>query len=301
MDGGEAWRSTRCAGGLQDKAMINSLMLRFRPIAPKPAVGAPLLGRSPAFNDNTIVSARRTKRKYVRVRRSCKEANKGRERTVAKEELKSKSATTLQLLEENRADQRVPSKGGAWCSASTSVYSHTVTVTDKEDREAINPFIRLNLNLNLMNDRNQALGQMAVMPPVRKSVETLVTVECVSETCMDALGLGYTDMEKLTNLGGDSCPGFVSDGLNRVVWVNRAFRKMFMSLDHQDKEEPPEMEVRLVMRERLAYSAFTCQLKVQYTWWKEKFSQMVPCDAWRMDGGGFAWRLDVKAALSLGR
>ncbi|KAK7858074.1 hypothetical protein CFP56_014543 [Quercus suber] len=34
---------------------------------------------------------------------------------------------------------------------------------------------------------------------------------------------------------------------------------------------------------------------------KERSSITLPCDVWRMDGGGFAWRLDVKAALSLGR
>ncbi|KAI9076030.1 hypothetical protein K1719_041964 [Acacia pycnantha] len=296
MNGGEGWRSMRCAAGGQDKTMINTLMPRFRPIAPKPAAGGPLLGRSPTFKDNDIISLRRTKRKYVRVRRSCKESNKDRERTVAKEEVKSRSATTLQLLEENRAEQKVSSKGGAWCS----VTSHTVTVTDKEEEEASNPFIRLSLNLNLMNnDGKEALGQTAVMPPPSKTVETWVTVEYVSETCMEALGLGCTDTEKLANLGRDTCPGFVSDGLNRIVWVNRAFRKMVMSRNND--EETPEMEVRLVMRGALAYSAFTCQVKVQYTWGKEKCSQMVPCDAWRMDGGGFAWRLDVKAALSLGR
>ncbi|KAK4282270.1 hypothetical protein QN277_013667 [Acacia crassicarpa] len=298
MNGAEGWRSTRCAGGGQDNTMINTLMPRFRPIAPKPAAGGPLLGRSPTFKDNAIISLRRPKRKYVRVRRSCKESNKDRERTVAKEEVKSRSATTLQLLEENRAEQQVSSKGGAWFSASTSMYSHTVTVTNKEEEEARNPFIRLNLNL-MNNDGNEALGQTAVMPPRRTTVETWVTVEYVSETCMEALGLGCTDTEKLANLGGDSCPGFVSDGLNRIVWVNRAFGKMVMSRNND--EETPEMEVRLVMRGPLAYSAFTCQVKVQYTWGKEKCSQMVPCDAWRMDGGGFAWRLDVKAALSLGR
>ncbi|XP_054802260.1 uncharacterized protein LOC129306001 [Prosopis cineraria] len=293
MDGGEGWRSVRCAGSVQDKTMINRLMLRFRPIAPKPEVGGPLLGPSPTFRDIAVVPARRTKRKYVRVRRSGKESKNGRERSVAQlEELKSRSETTLQLLQENRAEQRVSSKGGAWDSA--SMY---------ECQEDGGPFIRLNLNLNLnlMNDREEALGEIAVMSPRRKEAETWVTVDYVSETCMDALGLGRTDMENLTNLGGDTCPGFVSDRLNRVVWVNRAFRKMVMGLNHHEDEEPPEMEVRLVMRERLAYSAFTCQLKVQYTWWKGKFSQMVPCDAWRMDCGGFAWRLDVKAALKLGR
>lgn len=262
------WASIRCADGAHDNTIVNSLiMLRYRPIAPKPtsSVGS-LLPGSPPILQNGTVSARRTKRKYVRVRRNSRtrtrgfNSNKGRASSMASEELKNNNRSvvdTLQLLPENPTVQN-PS-------------SENHIPKGSLDRTAPTPI-------------------------------TLVTVEFMNSSddkCMDARGLGYTDLEKLTNLGVDTCPGFVSDGLNRVVWVNGAFRKMVRT-----KNEEEEMEVRLVMKERLimSYWAFTCQAKVQYTWTKEKYSQMVvPCDAWRMDGGGFAWRLDVKAALSLGR
>lgn len=289
MDGGEGWGSIRCAGGVQDKTIMNRIMLRFRPIAPKPAAGGPLHGGSPGLKENVIVS-QRTKRKYVRVRRSTinRGFNKTREKpSVAGEDLKDRSAVTLQLLPEIRiVEQKLASNGGSWCSK-----------LNKQDGEDGNPLIRL--NLNLMSDNDGPLDQTGVMSQRMKTVEMWVTVEYVRETCMDARGLGCTDMERLKNLEVDTCPGFVSDGLNRVVWVNGAFRKMVRL--EEEEEAAPEMEVRLLVRERLAYRALTCQVKVQYTWWKEKYSQRVPCDAWRMDGGGFAWRLDVKAALSLGR
>ncbi|KAJ6776897.1 hypothetical protein OIU74_000971 [Salix koriyanagi] len=65
--------------------------------------------------------------------------------------------------------------------------------------------------------------------------------------------------------------------------------------------------VRLVIKEKLlrfvdCASAFSCWVRLQNSWQKEKCSKTaVPCDVWRMDFGGFAWRLDVDSALSLGR
>ena len=107
----------------------------------------------------------------------------------------------------------------------------------------------------------------------------------------------------MRSLEVDSCPGFVSDGWNRVMWLNGAFKRM-VTMTWQ-----PEIAVWLAMNEELPYthSAFTCQVKLRYTTVGDKdnskenycYSQIVPCDLWRMDGGGFAWRLDVKAALTL--
>ena len=53
----------------------------------------------------------------------------------------------------------------------------------------------------------------------------------------------------------------------------------------------------------LTHSAFTCRVRVVQcdTLGKERSSLTLPCDVGIMDGGGFAWRLDVKAALCLGR
>ena len=129
--------------------------------------------------------------------------------------------------------------------------------------------------------------------------ESWVTVEYVTGTCMDGVGFGSTDVERLRNLDGDTCPGFVSDGMNRVRWVNGAFKRMV----RQQGQESWEIRIWLVIKDRLpySYSTFSCHVKLQYWWGRDKYTQMLPCDVCRMDGGGFAWRLDVGAALTLGR
>ena len=107
----------------------------------------------------------------------------------------------------------------------------------------------------------------------------------------------------------DTCPGFVSDRLGRVTWTNGAYRKMMM-MGHHDHDHHEvamwlvikEESLREIMARTLSYTSFTCRVRlVQYnTRGKERSSITLPCDVWRMDGGGFAWRLDVKATLSLG-
>ena len=112
-----------------------------------------------------------------------------------------------------------------------------------------------------------------------------------------------------TGRRGDTCPGFISDGSGRVTWTNDAYRKMARDNIPEEDGSPENMSgdsfqviVRLVMKDRpmLTYPAFTCRVKLQFTCQdRERSSVTVPCDAWRMDNGGFAWRLDVKAALCL--
>ncbi|PKI53308.1 hypothetical protein CRG98_026336 [Punica granatum] len=143
--------------------------------------------------------------------------------------------------------------------------------------------------------------------PILRKVEAWVMVECVMDTWVDGYAIGRTDEEKRRNLAADTCPGFVSDGLGRVTWTNAAFRQTV-----GQGEPGVDVAVCLVMKDQgvpvtvglLAQAAaFTCRVRMQYACGKEKAgsSLTLPCDVWRMDGGGFAWRLDVKAALSLGR
>ncbi|GAU44992.1 hypothetical protein TSUD_184930 [Trifolium subterraneum] len=120
-----------------------------------------------------------------------------------------------------------------------------------------------------------------------------VTVECVTDAWVEGEGLGSTDEEKKVNLSLDTCPGFISDGYGRVTWINGAYREMM-----------GEGIVALVMKVNgvILYPSFTCRVRVvQFACGsgRERNSLTVPCDVWRMNCGGFAWRLDVKAALSL--
>ncbi|KAK8274736.1 hypothetical protein V6Z11_D10G092700 [Gossypium hirsutum] len=152
-----------------------------------------------------------------------------------------------------------------------------------------------------------ASDHMAVMglpnPGRMTVVESWVMVESVTETCIEEEEMEKcTDQEKMKNLVKDTCPGFVSDGLNRVFWVNQAYRNM-VGLDQDGEQERAATAVGLVLKDGLTFpcGAFSCRVWLRYVDGKGKnYSKTVPCDVWKLSSGGFAWRLDVNAALSLG-
>lgn len=135
----------------------------------------------------------------------------------------------------------------------------------------------------------------------RVVVASWVKVECVMDTWQVGWypygRMGRTDEERVRSLEGDTCPGFVSDGLNRVRWTNAAYRRMVAGGGEVAAWLVVEEEVELPIA-AVAVVGFTCRVRV-VTCGNEKASTTVPCDVWRMDCGGFAWRLDTAAALSL--
>ncbi|CAB4275279.1 unnamed protein product [Prunus armeniaca] len=295
MEGGDGWQMLRCAGGEVDKSVTtNRTMLRFRPIAPKPVdTGA----TAPTGNKNSVLTSGRKKRKYVRVQNnSGYTRRKKKEQEITKDDLAAPPngvVRTLQLLPESTVTDH-STDGGSWYEL-----DHTVSNNNK------NPPIGEDQGLPMW--LSSYMGGGCSDPTVgmqlqEMMVKSLVTVECVTGTCMNVqgtFGVGRcTDADRMRNLEGDACPGFISDGENRVQWLNGAFKRMVSQGNYTS-----EIAVWLAIKEKLPYThwAFTCQVKLQYMVGKEKYSRMVPCDLWRMDGGGFAWRLDVKAALTLGR
>ncbi|KAF5457359.1 hypothetical protein F2P56_021466 [Juglans regia] len=297
MDGGYRWQVgiNGAAGGQQDKTIINRVMLGFRPIAPKPATGG-----SGLLTDNKnhpFVSKRRKKRKYVRVRKN----NDGRKRKkmVPEEEFidhgLDRTVLTLQLLPE-RAQNKDLDAGGSLSKFDPP--AHKVAVENNQDLDLQ---MWMNGNKWVFGSVNCGVGSdhTVVMPQIRTVAESLVTVESVTDTCMDVRELGCTDSERIKNLERDSCPGFISEGLDRVQWVNEAYKRM---VSQEGDGQSRECTVRLVAKEKLpnVYPAFTGRVRLQHTWRNKKCSKVMPCDVWRMNSGGFAWRLDVEAALSLG-
>ncbi|OAY29598.1 uncharacterized protein LOC110602025 [Manihot esculenta] len=309
MNGGEGWRVITCAAGAQDKTIINSVMLRFRPIAPKPVTDGSSSGSWKPENKNGGVTSVRTKRKYVRVKKSNEYYKRRRKKKSSdlerdgREDDSNEKLLTLQLLPEktdltqdstivkgssSRDDRTVRKELVQECTDPSSLLNSRKQVTD-------------DLCLLTFTDRTAAMAE-------KRTIETWVTVESVTDTCMDLVGgLGSTDEEKMNNLKKDTCPGFISDGRTKVEWVNEAYKKMVMVRpENNNRKYPPadEITVKLAIKEKLLpylYNpAFTCWVRLQYTWQKEKFSQMVPCDVWKMESGGYAWKLDIKAALSLG-
>ncbi|PON43991.1 hypothetical protein PanWU01x14_269270 [Parasponia andersonii] len=325
MDGGDGWHVASFQSG-SHKTIINPIMLRFRPIAPKPAAGGSFPGGiSPENTSAVLRTTKRLKRKYVRVRsknnhnnhHSRRRTSNNNNRSSGEEERESdpNSATvTLQLMPQ-KSDGYDFLGGGGTRSWSCIINQYSTAVQDNDN----SIYNNRQSPADEVTDRTAlAVGSVTPQAVAAAVVESWVTVESVPDTCMDVRGLGRTDVERIKNLERDTCPGFVSDGcFSRVEWVNEAYKRMVVAEEAQEEEEEgrrrrPEMLVWLVANNNY-YNCqktelgpmgreFTCRVRVQYMRMnnKERCSKIMPCDVWRMDCGGFAWRLDVKAALSLG-
>ncbi|KAK8481448.1 hypothetical protein V6N13_024081 [Hibiscus sabdariffa] len=306
---GEKWSFVSYTWGSQDKTVnINQKMLRFRPIAPKPVTGESDSCGAQFGNRNLLLCKPRVKRKYVRVRKNNIKRKKRSSSSPTppdhdqRASNKTEKIVTLQLLPEKT-------------KANGSINDENSAVSE-ENNQDLPSWFNSNLNNRWINrigpseepDRTAVLSQTG-----RKTVvESWVTVECLTDTCMVGRELGSTDVEKIKNLEADTCPGFISDGLNRVRWVNGAYERM-LTAGERCKEwflpvSLPEIKVWLVIKEDLPNfcPAFSCKVRLQFTWRNKYSTIMLPCDVWKMEGaggghGGFAWRLDVQAALSLGR
>lgn len=264
---------------------MDRIMQRFRPIAPKPAAATGSFssgcGSRSAVPKNADLSVkaeigRRLCEKYsassvkkmctVRKRKASSEDSELNGRTASNESNSGgDTAVTLLLLPETpdvkECSKREPQSSPLW--------------------------------LNFGNEEKRVGHDMEDLPPA--VVGSWVKVERITdawEHC-DVYGLGRTDEERMMNLYLDTCPGFLSDGLNRVKWTNLAYKQMVQG--------DAAAEVWLVINKGVAlpvgWPSFTCWLRVVKS---PTTSLTVPCDVWRMECGGFAWRLDAKAALSLG-
>lgn len=284
MEGRGGCCIARYASGGYDMSKVDRIMLRYRPIAPKPAAGGAVAGGSMPENGDAYVKAGRGKRRYVRdTNKRCN--NRKRKASPGKTNSGGSSSggetvVTLRLLPETPERKDSPAGG--------SPPTEKAPIWLSFDRREI-----------VTEGGHVAFGgrTAVVMPQEVGWVGSWVTVECVTDTWVDGKALGSTDEERVMNMEGDTCPGLVSDGFERVRWTNKAYREMV-------GDEGERMMVGLVMKELvllpLMSEAFTCRVRV--TCRKERgWSKTLPCDVWRMDGGGYAWRLDIKAALCLGR
>lgn len=292
--GGKRRQETGCGAGgdVKDKMMINQIMLRFRPIAPRPVTVESSVGSVPLKDE--MVKMKRAKRKYVRVKKK-KMGAAGCNLTVNDDDKRWMSLDkTVAMLEVSNGRefivtdpvQKVPD----WISFDVS---------------GNNNFIG-----SLITPAPPSLGlhEVDLAMPVKRGqvVESWITMESVTGTCEDGGRLRYTDDEILKDLEMDNCPGFTSNSYDEVQWVNLAYRRM-VDPNRDGGSPPPEVVVWLGVKVEKSmvdcyWPAFSCRVRVVYQLSEIKKKQMtVPCDVWKMDSGGYAWRLDVKAALSLGR
>ncbi|KAJ9559526.1 LOW QUALITY PROTEIN: hypothetical protein OSB04_004686 [Centaurea solstitialis] len=279
-------------GGYYDVSMM--MMLRFRPIAPKPVAAASSgsgSGESTAENGGR---SGRSKRRVVRVNKKRKYHYQRRRFMIIIIIIDisggGDAVVTLSLMPESPVVGRKPS----------SRDGHVESVADCEpsSRDGHVEFVA---DCKPSSSRDGHVESVTDGGGGRGRAVWFVTVEYVTDTWADGEGgIGWNEEEGVRSLDGDTCPGFVSDGGDRVVWVNAACREM-MGGGGDD-------EVVVVLEGAVATAgypaAFTCNVKVTWRNGMAAANTMtVPCDAWRIGsgGGGYAWRLDVKAALCLGR
>ncbi|KAL3342711.1 hypothetical protein AABB24_026642 [Solanum stoloniferum] len=306
MDGRGGCCIARYAGGAYDMSKVDRIMLKFRPIAPKPAAaGSSVSGTTtPPQKSEIPVRTGRWKRRYVKENKknssNSKRSNSGSSPSGRKRKAPSP--------EENESSGKTVS--GVETVVTLPLLSESPERKDRSvDLVKKNAPIWLSFggNQENNNDNHNKNGQLqgyggggVMFPQPVRVVGSWVKVESVTDAWVEGYGLGRTDEEKLIILERDRCPGFISDGLNRVRWANKAYKAMV------GEGAAGEVVVWLVMKddvrlpESKSTAAFTCRVRVVRCG-KEKNSLILPCDVWRMDGGGFAWRLDTEAALSLGR
>ncbi|ESQ46878.1 hypothetical protein EUTSA_v10028165mg [Eutrema salsugineum] len=278
----------------QDRTVISRIMQRFRPIAPKPTVGE-------SSDDSTSCKIlgrnRRSKRKYVRVR--------------------NKNISTGRIVSKKNGCDGENIKTDLGCDDRSDIVTLQL-LPEKDNRD-----LRSNQEDQTGHD-DEYYGSIVGLPSSsdRTVVESWLTVEYVSDTCTDLGGYHILELSRMHQgeervmklLEVDTCPWLVSDGSNRVYWVNRAYRRMIGASD-EEVNIKVWLVVAMDLMEEMAcmvelYGAMTCRVRVRYepsTWRKEngqsesEVKMTVPCDVWRMESGGFAWRLDVESALRLGR
>lgn len=320
MDGRGGCCIARYGGGgaaVYDVSKIDQIMLRFRPIAPKPAAS----GGSKAVTESDNKSLRTGRGRRRRRRNSNpKENSKSKSSSSSGSGDNSKRCRKRKSGVQEGNTEKLSDKSGVQDNAVVTL----PLLPETPDLTATMKGQKAPVMLSFDGSKGEDLGYR--YPAVRGSegdgrvgmwkrqkgvVGSWVIVERVTSTWAEEEGVmmgRMSDEEKRRVLEEDTCPGFVTDCWNRVWWTNKAYKKMAREkggrreAGAETASFEAEVVVWLVMKEKLPEKSegFTCRVTVQSTWSQLSSTVTVPCDVWRLSDGGFAWRLDVKAALSLG-
>lgn len=271
---------------------VDKIMLKFRPIAPKPIASGSRSGSSSSTVDHNDRMKRR-KRKYVRLNGN-------------------KSKKDIKTVSTKRSKRNVSSSSFSVSGGGDSVVTLSLMPETSDRKEnSLETSSRDLLNHNKpqpiplsFNNQQQKVSYGHVQKSERVS---FVTMECVTDTWMNGeIELGFvTDHARLMNLEIDTYPSFLTDRKDTVIWTNKAYRELTSVSSGGDGGDGSTVVVKKCNRVTMpvALLGFTCKVKV--TWGSERgtcqSSVTAPCDVWRLRSGGYAWRLDVKAALCLGR
>ncbi|MFS7940145.1 hypothetical protein Hanom_Chr05g00460221 [Helianthus anomalus] len=286
---------------------VERIMLKFRPIAPKPIAAGSGSSCSTVEHSDGSGGTPRRKRRYVRVNNNNNKKNNNNTSPVSKKRKLSNNhnivssggahggdtVVTLALMPET-PDRKENSLATSSPSEKQDVLFSGTTINNKNPSQVL-------LSFNSMQSTARDGHVIASPKPQKLMVTSLVTVECVTETWVNGDGVGLTDQARIMSMEMDTCPSFITNSRDTVVWTNKAYREKITGSDNYS-DEMVMVVVKKFNRVTLpvCHPAFTCTVKV--TWGADRATAVTaPCDVWRLCNGGYAWRLDVKAALSLGR
>ncbi|CAN6340061.1 unnamed protein product [Urochloa humidicola] len=315
------------AGGQQAGAawQMGRIMLKFRPIAPKPAAMAPV--PTPAAAPAATAGAGRGKRKAVGGgggRRGRKPKRAATVAPVAAAVAAPVAAPAAQAAvgecrkEKDCDKEKSLSSRSSSSSGMTSVDSSPPPPTQRQPAT---------LPLMLVSPVEEKPATVAEPAPVASSVvaaptagaqpatpralrpvpppavASWVAVEEVTATWRD----GEEAPSSAATTGDDDAPAFVSDQWGRVTWTNAAFARAVSADGGDAGGEAVALAGALPAWGTCA--GFTCRVRVvrNASWGAAPrrggggHSLVAPCDVWRLDAAGcYLWRLDLQAALTLG-
>ncbi|KAL5205765.1 hypothetical protein ABZP36_033974 [Zizania latifolia] len=307
----EPRHGTAAAGAGEPAAMawqMGKIMLKFRPIAPKPAS----MALAPTLAPVTTVGAGRGKRKAGNAsgRRRGRKPKKATT-SAAAANAQAPAAETVPKVgdckEREREKEKSLSSPSSSSSEMTSVDSSPPSppsATATLPLFCVPPVEKVQVVLAAEQPPPVAPSaggavQAVATPRARLSAAAVVSVEDVTSVWRDGESPYFAAR---AGAGDDDAPAFVSDQWGRVTWKNAAFHRAVAP----ETAAPDQVRVALAAKGAAAAlpawgtcAGFTCRVRVQHAC-QRRGSLVAPCDVWRLDaGGGYLWRLDLQAALSL--
>jgi hypothetical protein len=301
------------AGGQQQQQpagaawQMGRIMLKFRPIAPKPAAMAPVPTPAPVLAAGA--GAGRGKRKAVgaggrRGRKSRRAA------TVAPVVAAPAAAGDCRKHKDCDKEKSLSSRSSS-SSGMTSVDSPPqqarppatlplMPVSPVEEKPAVAAATGEPAPVVASMAPAPAAGAQPVPPRLAlrpaAAASSWVTVEEVTATWRDG-------EEAPSSAAADAA--FVSDQWGRVTWTNAAFARAVSA----DGDEAQAVGLAGALPAWGTCAGFTCRVRVVRHASSATprrgcgggSSVVAPCDVWRLETGGcYLWRLDLQAALTLG-
>ncbi|XP_062204491.1 uncharacterized protein LOC133906565 [Phragmites australis] len=289
---------------------MGRIMLKFRPIAPKPAAVAPAPTQTPT--PAAAAGAGRGKRKAVGRGGGRRGRKPKKAATVAP--VTAAPAAVGQEVRDRKDSEKEKSLSSRSSSLSgiTSVDSSPPPPTPQPQLPATLPLMPVSPVVKKVAAASEQQAPVVALAPVHTvggqvvpsraphpaAALSWVTVEAVSSTWRDGEAPSAATAACAPCGGDDDALAFISDQWGRVTWMNAAFARA-VSADDGDEAGAGLAGAFPAWG---TCAGFTCRVRViRHAGPRCGGSVVAPCDVWRLDAGGcYLWRLDMQAALTLG-